>query len=818
MLRLSPFPFLLLLALPAGAEPPLTDRHGDPLPPAAVARMGTVRYRQAGLLAVASAPDGKTLAVGGSDECVHLIAAATGTETRVLRGPTNWVTGVVFTAGGKVIVAASADRTVRWWDAATGKELRRVKQTGDLHGLTVTPDGKTLAWSEGRVIRLVDATTGKVVRSLTGNEQTITSLAFDGRGRLLASESEPERSVRLWDPATGKELRRIEVKKRLKVKGDRDCPVALSPDGKLLATHDQISVCLIDTATGKETFRLLRHTSYVKALAFSPDGKHLAYGCDDATVRVWDLANRQQLQCLSGRQLSASALAWSPDGKLLASTSLAVHLLRSLCVWDTITGADLSPQPAHQGPIRALAVAPDGRTLATGSTDATMRLWDPLTGKQLRRLETDNRDVAAVAFSPDGKYLVAHRTNAAVAVWDAAAGKAVPLPEDFSDRVFALAPQGRLIATAPPGNGLVSLCDFPSFKLRRRLTPPAELTSVALAFSPDGTILAASDAENDPGNLVLWETGTGRRRLWLKETGGHVAFSPDGLILATWSWRGPAQLREVATGRILRLLDLPKPGDVYALAFSPDGRMVVLGGGIFTTNPGTNTIRVFETATGRERCRLLGHWAPVKALAFFPDGRRLASGSDDSTALIWDLRRAALGEPPGKPLVAAELEKAWEDLAAPDAARAYRALCRLACDPARSLPLVDKHLRLQDSGPTLEKLIATLDSNTFREREQASQQLAERGWDAEAALRQALTNKPSPEARRRINALLEKLKPNDLSGIELQWRRAVELLEQVRTPEAARVLRRIADGDPASRRVLEARAALAHQGLRMGKP
>jgi hypothetical protein len=263
-----------------------------------------------------------------------------------------------------------------------------------------------------------------------------------------------------------------------------------------------------------------------------------------------------------------------------------------------------------------------------------------------------------------------------------------------------------------------------------------------------------------------------------------------------------------------RVLAKALPRFLRALAFSPDGRTVAIPGD-------GGTVRLLETASGKERGRFAGHGGEVWSLAFSPDGRRLASGSLDTTILVWDLTgRLQGGRLRAAGLSARELEGCWADLAAEDAARAGRALWTLAATPAQAVPYLAERLRSTAVDAKalgrVPQLIRDLDDETFSIREKAHRDLQKLGEAIVPALRRALAKAPSLEMQRRLEELLAEAQRNALSGRALRGLRAVEALEQVGTREARQVLEALTGPVPELSLAQEARAAL-HRLRRAGR-
>jgi eukaryotic-like serine/threonine-protein kinase len=491
--------------------------------------------------------------------------------------------------------------------------------------------------------------------TLHGQEAFITTVAFAPDGKYLATCSS-DNVVCIWD---------LGAQRQFKVLGYKAQSVTFAPDGKTLALLEQSSrsICLWDVA-GRRERASIPQPSRAMRLAFSPDGKHIATGEWSGTVRLWDVALRQEIGALGQHEGPVSGVVFSPDGTILASCSAANGPIR---LWDTAQRRGIGSLDGHTSGVLSLAFSPDGKTIASAGVDSTVRLWNTASSQVVSTFRGQGKAVVvSVAYSPDGKTLATGAEDGAVRLWDAVNKNVTAILRGHKASVYAVAfaPDGRSLVSGG-SDGAVKVWDLVPAE-NPNILPGSKGTYVSLAFSPDGKSLAVTDSLEQA--VTLWDIASRKPAGVLK---GHskpvycANFAPDGLILASADFGGTIRLWDIRAKQCLADLQTNFDGVIWSTAFSPDGKLLAVGAGevqvwdvaarrkvrqltkasavqfspdgtMLAVNSG-NTVRLWSVATWEIVAEFTGQAAEVQCFAFAPDGRALAVGESNGDLRLWDV-------------------------------------------------------------------------------------------------------------------------------------------------------------------------------------
>lgn len=611
-----------------------TDLYGDPLPPGAILRMGSIRFRQGTEVSgLGVSDDGKILVSLGKSNVPNFMSVRfwdilTGRQISGISPPKPEFKAFSFSPDGKYIAAAFPDGLLRVWELANRREIFKAQvPPGEIKSMAFSWDGKKLAVVFGGIhkfgtyqVLLYAGKTIARVYDLVSKGRIWTfecancydyDLSFSPDGKILAIAYYG--NVYLWDLDTGKT--------RAKISGGGGYSHCLfSPEGRTLVTRKAVNKDYRNSfwnATNPEAIREIHVDESLRIGAiFSPDGKTLAIQslADQDPFCLRDLATGRELIRLNGNDSMVRSLVFSRDGNLL----ITGHENGKLLIWDIQGGIQIREFPGHYEAANCVTFSPDGNMLATGGNEGLIYLWDSRTSKPIMKIEADKGRVSSVAFSPDGKTLASasqagrrdYEHDFCVRLWDVQFGK----------EIFKWGLENKI------NNPVVAV----RFSLDGKRVFARTLDSKIWELN----VVLGTRAEYFPetGNLEMtFAPNDGEKHSWLS----RWIVSPDRRTLATiieGAYNSPThcyiQFTDLLTGEKCPVsFSIEK--SYQALAFSLDGRYLAAGNG-------RGEIKLWDTANGDLISKFNAH-GNIQCLAFSPDGKRLASGNLDSSILIWDL-------------------------------------------------------------------------------------------------------------------------------------------------------------------------------------
>ena len=583
---------------------------------------------------VALSPDGKQIASVINDKEITIWDVESGAKVLTFKESGKHFTGpLTYNPTGTRIVSGGWQRTsagratpmVRVWDRSSGELLMALAgHEGRIRCVAVSPDGKWIvSGSFDRTLRIWEASTGQEFKSLSGHEDLVICAAFSPDGRKIASGGY-DQTVRIWDVATGEQL------KTFRMDDQKVVTVDYSPDGKRIAVGCGPGLIrILDADTGQGITASVDHVWYrstITSVHFGPDGTRLVSGSYDQTVRIWNADTGEEIATFVGHPYIVSVVSFTPDGKRVVSAGP----LGGIKIWDANSDRKGTKLLGHEHLVHQLMFTSDGQRLVSCSRDNTIKVWDATGAREIRTLRGHDGAVVKVAVSPDGKCIVSASIDKTLRIWDTNSGGELRKLTGHDGPVYSvdISPDANRIASG--GVKDVIIWDASTGEQLMVLSGHKEKSAIhSVDFSPDGMRIASTGSDK---TIRIWDTETGKELMTLS---GHrmlvsnALFTPNGKRIVSAAYDGVIRIWDSASGNELMKLLGHKEAHIESLAISPDGRRIVSGS--------FASAKLWDTDTGAELMTISDDYA-VYALAFSPDGRIIAGGihgEDKDSIVLW---------------------------------------------------------------------------------------------------------------------------------------------------------------------------------------
>jgi WD40 repeat protein len=591
--------------------------------PAAVpAGVTTLKGHTEAVYAVAFSPDGGYVATGSFDKTLKLWDAATGKEVKTLGGPgghQNLVLSTAFSPDGQMLASGSTDNTAKLWDVPGRKPLREFDYPEAVHGLALSADGLRLAATgqDGHVTVWTTAD-GKLLQKLVGSGKPLTTVAFNANPNPAAqvvAAGGPDQALRVWNPTTGQPLGAVTT-------GSPITGVAIHPnntvaytaaeDGTLKFWQLPLTMSRIAPPQG----------DVVTALALAPDGNQVVSGGADKTVRITNVADTKQLQQLTGPAAAVLSVASSPN--VIAAGTQDQRLF----LWNPRDGKLMYQAVAHAGPVTGVAF-PQANQLLTAGSDGVVKVWamPPVPARVL----THPDGVFAAAITAGGKSLVTGGADKIVRIWNLTNQQVERQLSGHAAAVTAVAASGNgQVLVSGSADQTIRSWDPANGKVKAVLgAHDGPVTSLALNAAGTQALSASLD-----GTVKLWNLAAPAAKLFSHgDQVTSVALSPDGNLLLTGCTDKQVRLWNLGTGK----MDRTFAGNtlaVTAVAFGGNGALVTAGGA-------DKSLTVWNTADAKEVKKFANLPAAVLSVAVDPAAKlpavQVAAGLADNTIRLFDL-------------------------------------------------------------------------------------------------------------------------------------------------------------------------------------
>ena len=541
-------------------------------------------------------------------------------KSAILTGHLSWITSATFSPDGKYIVSTSRDRTIRIWDALSGKCLRILDGAEDYYvtNAEFSPDGKNIVSAGAdEIMRIWDVNSGKCLKEQFGHSINFHSVSYSPDGKNIVSAGGQEHDLKVWDSRSG------ECQIELPEQSFGFYSAAYSADGKRIVTVTTDNNLKILDAQNCSCIQTIKgHFCEVTTASLSPDGNLMADVDNDIqAIRIWNIQSGKCIQVMKGHSGDVNSAAFSPDGTKVVSASCD----STVRIWDVQNGKCLQILRGHTDKVNTAVLSPDGISIVSASNDETIRIWDINHLKCLKKVIKAETVINSINYCQNGKNIVSSGYGNTIHIWNEQSGKCINMLHGHKKnvKVVSVSPNEKYIASASEDSTL-RIWDAQNGSCLQTIKTESPIDLVV--FSPDNRNIASVSHNT----IKIWNAQKGT---CLKTIEGvfygirSVEFSPYGRLMVSVSGDGIMRIWNTISGECLQIIECPNCFN--SIDFSPDGKYIVLA--CYDKN-----IYIWDMKKNEFTQTLIGHTQEVSSVSFSPSGKYIVSISKDNSIKVWD--------------------------------------------------------------------------------------------------------------------------------------------------------------------------------------